>query len=166
MYGMQPRGVSKLRDLGKRKFRSVGAEEFAVEMQELHNRIKERLKNSNQEYKRRADQHRREIWFEVGDLFLVHLRKERFSRGMHNKLKMKKIGLCKILIKFEANAYEIKLLDGVGISPIINVIDLYPYRVDEVGEEDQKEVQWVRQMLVAENPQMERIIDQRVNRKT
>jgi hypothetical protein len=97
----------------------------------------------------------------VGDLVLAHIRKERFPRGTYNKLKMKKIRLCKIIRKFEANAYEIEFPDGVGISPIFNVADLYPYRIDEArGEEDQKEIQWVKQMLVAENPQMERIIDQ------
>jgi hypothetical protein len=131
MYGMQPRGVSKLRDLDKNEFISVGAKDFATEMQELHSKNKERLQSSNQEYKRRADQHRREIQFEVGYLVLEHLRKERFPRGMYNKLKMKKIGPCKILRKFEANSYEIELPDGVGISPIITIEDMYPYREDE-----------------------------------
>ena len=32
MYGMQPRGVSDLRDLEKSEFISVGAEDFAAEM--------------------------------------------------------------------------------------------------------------------------------------
>jgi hypothetical protein len=32
LYGMQPRGVSKLRDLGQSEIRSVGAEDFAAEM--------------------------------------------------------------------------------------------------------------------------------------
>jgi hypothetical protein len=80
---------------------------------------------------------------------------------------MKKIGLCKIIRKFEANAYEIGLPDGVGISPIINIEDLYPYKSDETGaEENQKEVQWIKQLLVAKNPHMEKIIDQRAGKKT
>jgi hypothetical protein len=64
----------------------------------------------------------------VGDEFLAHLRKERFPRVTYNKLKMKKIGPCKILRKFAANSYETELLDNVGISLIFNVVDLYPYR--------------------------------------
>jgi hypothetical protein len=80
---------------------------------------------------------------------------------------MKKIGQSKILRKFEANDYEIELPYDVGISPIFNVEDLYPYREYEArGAETQKEVQWIKQMPIAENPQMENIIDQRVRKKT
>jgi hypothetical protein len=61
MYGMQSRGVYDLRDLEQSQFRSVGEEDFTVEMEELHSKIREQLKNSNQEYKHKADQHRREI---------------------------------------------------------------------------------------------------------
>jgi hypothetical protein len=137
MYGMQPRGVYELRDLEKNDFRSAGAEYFATEMQELHNKIKERLQSSNQEYKHREDQHRRQLQFKVGDLFLAHLRKERFPRGTYNKMNMKNIGLCNILRKFEENAYEIELPNDVRISPIFNVVDLYPYIDDELkGEEN------------------------------
>jgi hypothetical protein len=85
------------------------------------------LQSSNQEYKHRVDQHHRELQFEVGDQVLAHLRKERFPRGTYNKLKMKNIGPCKILRKFDANAYEIVFPDDVGISPIFNVSYLYPY---------------------------------------
>jgi hypothetical protein len=66
---------------------------------------------------------------------------------------MKNIGLCKVRRKFGANTYEIELPDGVKISPIFNVADLYPYRDEEEGAKDeQEEVQWTKQIPVSENP--------------
>jgi hypothetical protein len=72
----------------------------------------------------------------VRDEFLAHFRKERFPRGTYNKFNMKKIGPCNILRKFAANAYEIGLPNHVGISLILNVADLYPYKRDDAGESD------------------------------
>jgi hypothetical protein len=89
---MHPRGVSEFKDSEQSEFESASADNFAKEMKELHNRIKERLQNSNQEYKHREDQHRQELQFEVGDFILTHMRKERFPRGTYNKLWMKNIG--------------------------------------------------------------------------
>jgi hypothetical protein len=97
-------------------------------------------------------------------MILAHLRKERFPRGTYNKLKMKKIGPCKVMKKFGANAHEIELPDGIVISPIFNISDLYPYRAEEGSE--QTEVQWTKQMHVAERPQMESTLDKKVNKRT
>ena len=63
---------------------------------------------------------------------------------------MKKIGPCKVIRKFGANAYEIELHKEIRISPIFNVVDLYPYRDGEAGAEEKKtEVQWTEQMPIA-----------------
>jgi hypothetical protein len=80
VYGMQPRGISEMRDSEQILIRSASAKDFVETMKELHSQVKDRLQSLSQEYKRRADQHRRQLQFEVSDLILEHLRKERFSR--------------------------------------------------------------------------------------
>jgi hypothetical protein len=164
---VQPRGFSELRNSEQTATRSASAEDFAEAMKELHSRVKERLLESSQEYKRRADQHRRQLQFEVGDLVLAHLRRERFLRGTYNKLNMKKIGPCKVLRKFGTNAYEIELPNGIGISPVFNILDLYPYKAGEAETRDEQPViQWTKQMPIVEKPQMECILDKRVRKRT
>lgn len=66
---------------------------------------------------------------------LVYLRKERFPTGTYNKLKYKKIGLCKIVRKCGENAYQVDLPEEYDIMPIFNINDLYPYLGDDRLEE-------------------------------
>jgi hypothetical protein len=61
VYGTHPRGFSELRDSEQTTTRSASAKEFAEAIRELHSRVKERLQNSSQEYKRRSDHHRRQL---------------------------------------------------------------------------------------------------------
>jgi hypothetical protein len=102
-------------------------------MQKLHEQIKVQLQKSNQRYKDRIDQKMKKVNCEVGDQVLEHLSKEIFSLGKYNKMKLKNIWPCKILKKVVANAYEIYLLEGNGISLIFNIVDLYPFRMDGIG---------------------------------
>lgn len=111
---------------------------------------------------------RREVSFEVGDLVLAHLRKERFPKKQYNKLKLKNIGPCKILRKFSSNAYGIEFPPDVGISPIFNVVDLYRYEDDgtDEGLADREQIEWVKQLPTTQPLQPEKMSDKKVYKIT
>jgi len=146
-------GVCELRDLGKLEHRSDDGEYFATSMSKLHEQAKQMFQDKSCSYKQRAYLQRKYVNFEVGDMVLYHLTKERFPMGEYNKSKMKKIGSCKILHKFSVNAYDLELPLDIGISPIFIMVDLYPYTASDAnqtsGSVDNNEVekqQWVKQM--------------------
>lgn len=60
VFGMNPRGVYDLRNLGKQETRSAKAEEFAEQMQRLQEDLEGRLQESSSKYKQRIDMKRRE----------------------------------------------------------------------------------------------------------
>ena len=46
VYGMHPRGISELRNLGKEEIRSKEGEDFASKMQAIHEQVKQQLVDS------------------------------------------------------------------------------------------------------------------------
>ena len=117
------------------------------------------------------DLRHKEVNFEEGELVMVDLKKDQFSRGTYSKLKWKKIGLCKILIKFYSNANKVELPGDVGISPIFNVSNLYLYHIDGSNhstklEETSPEASWKEQLPRDTSIVLKRILDTRVCKKT
>ena len=149
LYGMHPRGVYEIRDLGQLEKRTADGEDFAARISELQEEVKERLQKSNTKYKMKADLKRREKNYEVGYLVLDYIRKERFPKGEYNKFKLKKIESCRILRKVSTNAYELEMPTRVGISPIFNVADIYPFITDDIGQitgdkDVEDDLQWLK----------------------
>lgn len=78
---------------------------------------------------------------------------------------MHKFGPCKLLRKFSSrNAYEMELPDGLGISPIFNIIDLHQFHESEFNEDRVADLE--KQLPRKEPDQIEDILDSRIGRST
>jgi hypothetical protein len=109
--------------------------------------------------------HRKLKVFEEGDIVMAHLRKDRFPRGMYNKLKYKKIGPCNILRKIFDNAYKLDFSKAFEYFPIFNVFDLYEFHEGEEDGEVGTMQEWEGQFLVKPVEEIEEILTKRVSGK-
>ena len=60
-----------------------------------------------------------------------HLKIKRFPAGTYGKLKDRQIGPCRIIAKYERNAYKLELPEGINISPVFNIADLKRYNAPD-----------------------------------
>nr|GEV08522.1 reverse transcriptase domain-containing protein [Tanacetum cinerariifolium] len=104
-----------------------GADHFNAEGKHGQNRFK----NSTCRYMNRllniicninigANQHRKRVVFNEGDLVWIHLRKERFPGGRFGKLKPRADGPFKVLKLSNDNAYKIELPGHYNVSATFN----------------------------------------------
>ena len=82
---------------------------------------------SNEEYKYKANSHKRTKEFNEGDLVMIKLRPERFPPGTMKKLHARGAGPFKVIKKIGPNAYVLELPPEYGISSTFNIFDLREY---------------------------------------
>lgn len=170
VYGVHLRGIFELRDLGGATIKSGYAEDFSQSMKEVHESVRQALKENTSKTKQKVDEKRRNLQFQVGDLVMVHLKKERLQKGVPNKLQMRRIGPCSILANYGENAYKVDLPSDIGLSPVFNIADLVTYKGLVQGakcsySEVSVDVHNL-QLLAKPHPRAEKVISSRIAKKT
>ena len=72
IYGMHPRVVCELRDLGGMEHRSEHVEYFSQTMKEIQEQVKKTIQDNTQKLKAKVDEGRKDIQFPIGDYVIVH----------------------------------------------------------------------------------------------
>jgi hypothetical protein len=133
-YGFQPRAPIDLAPVPTLKHIPKKAEDFVLNLQNVHQQVQQNLTKAAAKYKLAADSKRRLVEFEVGDFVYAVLTKDRFPEGEYNKLKARKIGPLAVIEKINPNAYRLKLPSHVRTTDVFNVKHLVPFNGDSDEE--------------------------------
>jgi hypothetical protein len=110
------------------------ASERVAYIKKIHEKTKEAIELKTVRKATSMNKQRKKVLFEPGDLFWIHLRKERFPKQRKSKLMPRGDGPFRVLVKINDNAYTIDLPPSYGVSNTFNVADLLPYTSEDTSE--------------------------------
>lgn len=115
------------------KCKSAVATNFTDRYSEMLAEVRQKSIKANLQYKATGDAFCRHTTFNIGDLVMVRLGRERFPPGAYSKLARCKLGPVPIITKINDNAYTITLPADCNTSPTFNVSDIWAYKpIDDV----------------------------------
>lgn len=88
----------------------------------------------NEMYKVLANNNRKPHIFKTGDLFSLHLSKQRFPNMRKNKLMPRLENPFKIIQKVNDNTFKLELPRDCGVTVTFNIGDLAYYLHDDVAQ--------------------------------
>jgi hypothetical protein len=104
VHGYKPRKPLDLIPMSPHASVSMSAEAFAQHLHNLHIEINKQLEVSNASYKLRADLHKRQVEFNIGDYVMIRIRPERRPPGSASKLQARSAGPFKMFKRVGPNA--------------------------------------------------------------
>ena len=128
VYRLHPRGSFELKELKDRSKGSGYVEDFFLSMKEVHDLVRKTLQKSNQKITQRVDEKKKDLKFQVGDLVMVYLNKERLQKGIPNKLQVGRLRPRTILSKYGNNAYKVEHPKDIRMFHIFTIVDLVQYK--------------------------------------
>ncbi len=107
------------------------AEKLTRDMQQALNKARDCLLRAQDRARKYANQHRREVEYNVGDKVLLSTKNLRFTGKQSNKFMSKYIGPFEIIKKVNSVAYKLKLPEKSKVFHTFHVSLLRPYNSDE-----------------------------------
>jgi hypothetical protein len=96
-------------------------------VQTIQTEVWQRLEEFNAKYKKVTERQQRAKVFQEWELVIVYLCQELFQTGPYNKLKSKKYGPFRVLMRINDNVYIVDLPKDMAISPTFNAADIFEY---------------------------------------